>query len=646
MIGEASPLVLPAAARADAPPERARPRARALVGACGLLAISAVVFSRARGGAGGALAPLGAKLRAVGDGDVWRVTVGAPRGMTDDIGAAETTETYSFDYSYKHDGDGDDDTSGQEAYVERIVGMDTFIASSSVRQFLATRGVYPDEPGTKWALHHYVPRKLIIQYWPDRVEGAIGASAKGGYVAFNIARFNGSSTDTLIIASYNVVMSLDGDDITISATMRENSNHESTVLGGERLHFCGFKLRSPDTFLLAGDNGTIEEGPAFLWNWKTDTYNQLAAGTRLNCHDIQWSTKNQGADGSIWGPMLTANHIGEINVTTGETMKNIEIDDCTDANHVQLVEDDAYAYVSCRKTNSIKKIHIEDGYVEWTLGGTDGDFDLYDLSGNKYEAGHSLWHGQHNAEFFGSNPTESDGGDAQYEIFMFDNEYQQGHSSRLLIVSYDTSSMTAREEWDFDVGAYTAVYGDNDRLPSGNVLGTFWMEYYDVSQWEPEDAKEQFDCRAMEIVRSTKLRAWSVDIQGNKCDNAVCDLTQTGNWRMYSVERFYTAPVVSQVNCYTSDDDEELYLMFHTWNNFKQNNADPGYYELEAKDGDSVTTGNFSFAPHWAPTKMNINIADTSFDTGYNSFGYLLVTNKWGDETKIVFSCKSGHDGR
>ena len=40
------------------------------------------------------------------------------------------------------------------------------------------------------------------------------------------------------------------------------------------------------------------------------------------------------------------------------------------------------------------------------------------------------------------------------------------------------------------------------------------------------------------------------------------------------------------------------------------------------------------------------NIADTSFDTGYNSFGYLLVTNKWGDETKIVFSCKSGHDGR
>ena len=115
---------------------------------------------------------------------------------------------------------------------------------------------------------------------------------------------------------------------------------------------------------------------------------------------------------------------------------------------------------------------------------------------------------------------------------------------------------------------------------------------------------------------------------------------------MYSVERFYTAPVVSQVNCYTSDDDEELYLMFHTWNNFKQNNADPGYYELEAKDGDSVTTGNFSFAPHWAPTKMNINIADTSFDTGYNSFGYLLVTNKWGDETKIVFSCKSGHDGR
>ena len=96
----------------------------------------------------------------------------------------------------------------------------------------------------------------------------------------------------------------------------------------------------------------------------------------------------------------------------------------------------------------------------------------------------------------------------------------------------------------------------------------------------------------MEIVRSTKLRARSVDIQGNKCDNAVCDLTQTGNWRMYSVERFYTERVVLAGELLHLRRRRGVYPMFHTWNNFKQNNADPGYYELEAKDGDSVTTGN------------------------------------------------------
>ena len=61
--------------------------------------------------------------------------------------------------------------------------------------------------------------------------------------------------------------------------------------------------------------------------------------------------------------------------------------------------------------------------------------------------------------------------------------------------------------------------------------------YFDVSQWASEDGKEQFDCRAMEIVRETKLRAWSVDVQGPECANAVCDLAQTGNWRMYSGAR-------------------------------------------------------------------------------------------------------------
>ena len=40
--------------------------------------------------------------------------------------------------------------------------------------------------------------------------------------------------------------------------------------GHQRLHVCGLKPRDPRRFLLAGDNNTLEMGPAFLWDWQSD----------------------------------------------------------------------------------------------------------------------------------------------------------------------------------------------------------------------------------------------------------------------------------------------------------------------------------------------------------------------------------------
>ena len=65
----------------------------------------------------------------------------------------------------------------------------------------------------------------------------------------------------------------------------------------------------------------------------------------------------------------------------------------------------------------------------WTVGGMNGDYVLYDLDGTKYHAGHSLWVGQHNAEYFGDD-----------EYMMFDNQYEQGESSRMLVVEIDEAA--------------------------------------------------------------------------------------------------------------------------------------------------------------------------------------------------------------
>ena len=53
---------------------------------------------------------------------------------------------------------------------------------------------------------------------------------------------------------------------------------------------------------MASDNNTSEEGPAFLWNWRNDTYHALAA--RRSTATTSSGRTSTRADGAIWMPML------------------------------------------------------------------------------------------------------------------------------------------------------------------------------------------------------------------------------------------------------------------------------------------------------------------------------------------------------
>ena len=82
------------------------------------------------------------------------------------------------------------------------IPMATFLASAQVRAFLASVGVTPSSP--RRVLERYVPRKLVLQVWPSRVQGELGPDAMGGYVALNVAYLN----DTAYTASYLIVTDL------------------------------------------------------------------------------------------------------------------------------------------------------------------------------------------------------------------------------------------------------------------------------------------------------------------------------------------------------------------------------------------------------------------------------------------------------
>ena len=78
-----------------------------------------------------------------------------------------------------------------------------------------------------------MPRKLVLQFWPARAEGRLGAAATRGYVAFNTARINATGP---YLAAYTIVTSLDGSDVRITPSFRASD--------GERLHMCGAPERT------------------------------------------------------------------------------------------------------------------------------------------------------------------------------------------------------------------------------------------------------------------------------------------------------------------------------------------------------------------------------------------------------------------
>ena len=155
--------------------------------------------------------------------------------------------------------------------------MSKFTSDEKVKKFLASQGITKHSP--EHEVLRYVPRSIVLQVWPSRVRGTIGAVAEDGYFAFNIVYLNGTGPYT---ASYLIVTDLYGANMTIEPTLWDLGYD---INPPERIHFCGLKLRDPDHLLLAGDNSTNEAGPAYLWNWRSHEYTPLAAGAMHNCRE-------------------------------------------------------------------------------------------------------------------------------------------------------------------------------------------------------------------------------------------------------------------------------------------------------------------------------------------------------------------------
>ena len=312
-----------------------------------------------------------------------------------------------------------------------------------------------------------------------------------------------------------------------------------------------------------------------------------------------------------------------------------------DVNRAQLVEDESAVLFSLREMSALAKYYVN-GTRAWTIGGFEGEWPIRDFDrAVVYPPGASVWFYQHNAEFMSPD-----------EIWMFDNS-GLGNQSRLLIVRLNETAKTARLVWEYRLADLSKIYGDCDPTPAGNVLGSYWRSAYGNAS-----ADDQAQAGIVEVSRATREVAWELKVYGRACDRARCAMSIGGHdalrstaWMMYSVERFYDAPVLpspgSALGAPTCKREAArdgnatvVLLQFTVFDSFKHNSPKPGAFNLtERSSGAHVAAaGTFEFEPHWRPTLVTA-VAELRSQSGTTVDVELAVSNARGRATRYEFEC-------
>ena len=259
-------------------------------------------------------------------------------------------------------------------------------------------------------------------------------------------------------------------------------------------------------------------------------------------------------------------------------------------------ENDAF-YYNARCRDTIYKINTETFECEWILGRYNGDFKLYDKTGNEKI---SLFYGAHSIEKLDDT-----------HFIIYDNDFYNetniiNDQPNYLIFEVDEENKEAREVWRWIAPSdYPgATMGDADKLPNDNVLGTYHgglMYLTEVNELG-------------EIV-------WELFVNGTD---------------VYRVERFYGSPLIQFTNAtYNASKKENAILTFNVWNSFKERRSSLG--RLVLYDGNEVLIDyNFDFKPYWQKTELSIEIPTANYRKGSYNLTILLENEDGLGITKYI----------
>ena len=506
--------------------------------------------------------------------------------------------------------------------VECEWGPKAFLEFEKVSQF-----VFNNSNTSGVDLELLLPQRVTLRYDEALMANEIGRDAAlDGYLAFALYMPGAptvgdddaamATTTAPTYASYLVVMHWNGTLRSVLPTTSLDSGYAST-------HMDAIKLSSPDTILTQSNEWLEEVGFPYEWEWRKETrgargehLTRLSKKSRFSSHDVQWGADNA----SYWQPTGSTNHTLFAKFhSNGTQIAQYLVPDCGDMNHVQLVENETRAVVSCRLTDSIVNYNVLEERVEWVAGGSEGTFTIV-ADGVASPPGASYWSGQHNVEYVGDDT-----------YLMFDNAFAMKTASRILEVVINESTQVATIGFEYSPvdsypTGYSETFGDNDVLPSTNHLTVWWPGLLDP------DLGVMYDTQILEVTKAAEV-AYELDVYGAAdCDSDTdidCVRSVNAGWKIYSVERFYDSPRVYNATFY----DGALEFLCHS--SFKLSRSSTGSYALYY-ERERVAAGEVVFRAYWAASTVTerTNWGTSTDDVAYRDMT-LVVTDAWGRWTSL-----------
>ncbi|MFX1345801.1 MAG: aryl-sulfate sulfotransferase [Promethearchaeota archaeon] len=255
------------------------------------------------------------------------------------------------------------------------------------------------------------------------------------------------------------------------------------------------------------------------------------------------------------------------------------IPDITHSNTLFFDIEEDVIYYNSRNVNTFYKINHTNKEVIWGLGEY-GNFTLFDQHGNTKQ---NLFYHAHSIEKIDDNT-----------FILFDNDFHNqtnpfNHRSRLLEITINETIMTANETWSWisPSNYYSSAFGDADRLPNKNRLGTFGTTFH--------GSDVNIGARLVEVDNTGQI-VWEMNyphINNNK-------------FAVYRMERFHFSPILSSPKDLNIIENESISIKWNAWYNFRSKQKVNGSYILYL-DSTPIKSGIHIFEKFWHSTNLTFS---------------------------------------